>query len=81
MARAVVYDCYGSGEFLFCLADGDGQCVRVMAPQPGFPELVVLEVRTGSGLLPASLRADRREYGAWCAVGVAARDAAAGRLP
>jgi hypothetical protein len=79
MARAVVYDCAGTGEFLFCLPDVTGYDLAIGAPLPGFPELVVVELRIGSGSLPAYLRATHREFGAWCAIGVAARDAAPGR--
>ena len=74
MARAVVYETYGTGEFLFCLPDVTGRDLAIGAPLPGFPELVVVEFRTGSGSLPAYLRATHREFGAWCEIGVAARE-------
>jgi hypothetical protein len=80
-ARAVVYETYGTGEHLLCLPDVAGRDLAVGAPLPGFPELVIVELRTGSGSLPAYLRATHREFGAWCAVGVAARGALTGRRP
>jgi hypothetical protein len=72
-ARAVVYEPSGTGEHLFCLPDVTGRDLAIGAPLPGFPELVVVGLRTGSGLLSAYLRAARPEFGAWCAIGVAAR--------
>ena len=68
VARAVVYDCAGTGDYHFCLPGG-GPDLAIGAPLAGFPGLVVVALRMGSGLLPASLRAARREHGAWCAVG------------
>jgi hypothetical protein len=62
MARAVANDCLGTGEYLFCLPDVAGRALAIGAPLPGFPELVVVELRTGSGLLPAYLRAVHREH-------------------
>jgi hypothetical protein len=69
-----------AGEYLFRLPDV-GPDLVIGAPLPGFPELAVVEVRTGAGLLPAYLRAARRDHGAWCAGGVAPRDAPVSRQP
>ena len=44
-----------------------------MARLPGFPDLVVVELRTGSGPLPAYLRPTHREHGTSCEVRVAPR--------
>jgi hypothetical protein len=74
VARAVVYHCSETREYLFCIPDVTGRKLAIGAPLPGFPELVVVELSAGSGLLPAYLRAARREYGAWCVVGVAEQE-------